>query len=48
VSRVQSKCHSRRNIAKYERSLEIDDQLLQDLLFAAQVLSEYVGGISIS
>jgi hypothetical protein len=42
VWRVLSKCHDRRNIAEYEGDLEIDDQLLQDLLSAAQVLSEHV------
>jgi hypothetical protein len=42
VWRVLSKCHDRRNIAEYEGDLEIEDQLLRDLLYAAQVLSDRI------
>lgn len=42
VWRVLSKCHDRRNIAEYEGDLEIEDQLLQDLLSAAQVLAKRI------
>lgn len=38
VWRILAKCHERRNIAEYEGHLEIDEQLLQDLLKAAQIL----------
>lgn len=38
VWRVLAKCHQQRNIAEYEGHLEIGDQLLQDLLQAANAL----------
>ena len=42
VWRVLDKCHNLRNISEYEGSLEIDDQLLSELLSAAQVLLEQI------
>jgi len=36
VWRVLAKCHEHRNLAEYEGYLEIDNQLLHDLLAAAQ------------
>jgi len=38
VWRILAKCHDCRNLAEYEGHLEIDDQLLNDLLIAAQTL----------
>ncbi|TAK79139.1 MAG: hypothetical protein EPO11_00560 [Gammaproteobacteria bacterium] len=38
VWRVLTKCHERRNVSEYEGYFEIDEQLLRDLLRAAQVL----------
>jgi hypothetical protein len=48
VWRVLAKCHDRRNVAEYEGDIEIDEQLLRDLLSAAQVLSVHVNEISVS
>ena len=42
VWRVLAKCHDRRNIAEYEGDIGIDDQLLRDLLSAAQILLEKI------
>jgi hypothetical protein len=42
VWRVLAKCHDHRNIAEYEGDIEIDEQLLRDLLSAAQMLMEKV------
>lgn len=42
VWRVLAKCHDQRNIAEYEGDAEVNSQLLQDLLSAAQILSEQV------
>jgi len=38
VWRVLAKCHDARNLAEYEGHLEIGDQLLLDLLKAAEIL----------
>ncbi len=38
VWRVLAKCHDRRNACEYEGFLDIDDQLIKDLLIAAQTL----------
>lgn len=46
VWRVLSLCHDRRNIAEYEGYLEIDDQLLSDLLTAAQILLRRVNELT--
>ena len=45
VWRVLAKCHERRNAAEYEGYLEINDQLLQDLLVAAQALHDRVNAL---
>ena len=42
VWRVLAKCHDCRNLAEYEGYLEIDNQLLQDLLTAAQIVLDHV------
>src|SRR5580704_4557286 len=42
VWRVLAKCHDMRNVAEYEGYLEIDEQLLRDLLIAAQALQNCV------
>jgi len=39
VWRVLALCHQRRNDAEYEGHLEVDNQLLTDLLAAAQAVS---------
>jgi len=38
VWRVLAKCHESRNLAEYEGFLEIEEQLLQELLFATDKL----------
>jgi len=38
IRRVLDQCHQRRNIAEYERHLEINDALLKDLLNLARLL----------
>ena len=38
VWRVLAKCHERRNLAEYEGSIEIEEQLMNDLLSATQSL----------
>lgn len=47
VWRVLSKCHDMRNVAEYEGSLEIDEQILCDLLKASKILLEKVENINI-
>lgn len=42
VWRVLAKCHERRNLAEYEGSIEIEEQLLRDLLKATQILSKKI------
>lgn len=42
VWRVLALCHERRNLAEYEGHLEIDDQLVADLLRAADSVSNKV------
>jgi hypothetical protein len=42
VWRVLSKCHKRRNKTDYEGRFEVDDQLLKDLLAAAEKVSAAV------
>lgn len=36
--RVLALCHQRRNLAEYEGHLEVDDQLLAELIAAADLL----------
>ncbi|OGV35185.1 MAG: hypothetical protein A3E88_06460 [Legionellales bacterium RIFCSPHIGHO2_12_FULL_35_11] len=42
VWRILAKCHDRRNLAEYEGYLEIDNQLLNDLLNATQILLKQI------
>jgi hypothetical protein len=42
VWRVLAQCHQRRNVAEYEGHLEISDQLLVDLIAAADLLQKKV------
>ena len=42
VWRVLAKCHDCRNLAEYEGFLEIEDQLLNYLLTATQILSSAI------
>lgn len=45
VWRVLALCHERRNLAEYEGHLEIDDQLVSDLLNAADRLLDRVNAL---
>lgn len=45
VWRVLELCHNRRNLAEYEGHLEIDEQLVADLLAAADGLLSAVGAL---
>ena len=42
IWRVLAKCHERRNLAEYEGHLEIDEQLMTDLLDAADAVLKAV------
>lgn len=42
VWRVLAKCHDLRNLAEYEGSLDINEQILRDLLVATETLLEQV------
>ena len=42
VWRILAKCHDLRNLAEYEGSLDIDEQVLRDLLAATETLLERV------
>ncbi len=42
VWRVLATCHQKRNLAEYEGFLEVDNQLLEDLLNATNILLESV------
>ena len=44
--RVLAKCHDLRNVAEYEGSLEVDEQILGDLLTATQALFNHVEKLS--
>lgn len=46
IWRVLAKCHNSRNIAEYEGYFEIDEQLLQDLLTATQILLTRVSSLN--
>ncbi len=46
VWRILSKCHDSRNLAEYEGHQEIDDQLLIDLLKAAEILLESINKLT--
>ncbi len=45
VWRVLAKCHDRRNLAEYEGSFEIEDQLINDLLTATLALSAKIDSL---
>lgn len=47
IWRVLAKCHGCRNVAEYEGYLEINDQLLEDLLVAAQALLTCVSALQL-
>lgn len=42
IWRVLSKCHDYRNLAEYEGYMEMDEQLLKDLIIAAQWLLDRI------
>lgn len=46
IGRVLAKCHDCRNLAEYEGHLEINDQLLQELLRAAQLLLDRINDLN--
>lgn len=46
VWRVLAKCHDQRNLAEYQGHMEIDEQLLMDLLYAAKILLESVDALT--
>lgn len=45
VWRVLSTCHGKRNLAEYEGIVDVDTRLLEDLLDAAEALSEAVSDL---
>lgn len=45
VWRVLALCHDRRNLAEYEGHLEVDDQLISDLIKAAELLLDKVSAL---
>jgi hypothetical protein len=45
VWRVLDKCHQRRNLAEYEGHTEVDAQLLDDLLAAAEEVLKAVSAL---
>jgi hypothetical protein len=47
VWRVLAHCHQRRNLAEYEGHLEISDQLLAELISAADFLQKKVGAMAL-
>jgi hypothetical protein len=46
IWRVLALCHQRRNLAEYEGHLEIDDQLLAELIAAADLLQKKVEALA--
>jgi hypothetical protein len=46
IWRVLAKCHERRNLAEYEGIVDVEEQLLQDLLTAAQEVLGAVKALS--
>jgi hypothetical protein len=46
IWRVLALCHQRRNLAEYEGHLEIDDQLLAELIAAADLLQKKVDALA--
>jgi hypothetical protein len=45
VWRVLSLCHDRRNRAEYQGHVDIDEQLVADLISAAEILLEKVSAL---
>jgi hypothetical protein len=43
IWRLLAQCHQRRNVAEYEGHLEVSDQLLLELIDAAEVLQKQAG-----
>jgi hypothetical protein len=43
--RVLAKCHDCRNLAEYEGSLDIDEQLLRELLLSARILLDCIANL---
>lgn len=46
IWRVLAQCHQRRNLAEYEGHLEVDDQLLSELIAAADLLQKKVEALA--
>lgn len=46
IWRVLAQCHQRRNLAEYEGHLEVDDQLLAELIAAADLLQKKVEALA--
>jgi len=46
IWRVLAQCHQRRNVAEYEGHLEVDDQLLTELIAAADLLQKKVEALA--
>jgi len=44
--RVLAQCHQRRNVAEYEGHLEVSDQLLAELIAAADLLQQQVEALA--
>jgi hypothetical protein len=47
IWRVLAHCHQCRNLAEYEGHLEVSDQLLAELISAADFLQKSVGGMAL-
>lgn len=47
VWRVLDKCHRMRNVAEYEGYFEVDEQLLKELISAAQSLDEEIKSLKL-
>jgi hypothetical protein len=43
VWRVLDKCHAKRNLADYEGSFDVDEQLLKELVAATETIAARVG-----
>ncbi|WP_211463101.1 hypothetical protein [Collimonas silvisoli] len=46
IWRVLAQCHQRRNVAEYEGRLEVSDQLLAELIAAADLLQKKVAAMA--
>lgn len=45
--RILAKCHDLRNLAEYEGFLDIDDQLLDELIIATQLIFDHVNNFCV-